>query len=97
MPTPHTQRPLVPSPRYGPTIPPLRPQLPFPQPPPSIDQRQPATTRVLIPHLRGAQGQQHTKYIPFAPHQLSDFTSLQTQCHMCQRESVILPPRLGTR
>ena len=33
MPTPHTQRPPVPSPRYGPTIPPLRPQQPFPQPP----------------------------------------------------------------
>ena len=34
MPSPHTQRPSVPSPRYGPTIPPLRPQHPFPQPPP---------------------------------------------------------------
>ena len=33
MPTPHTQRPPLPSPRYGPTIPPLRPQQPFPQPP----------------------------------------------------------------
>ena len=33
MPTPHTQRPPVPSPRYGPTIPLLRPQQPFPRPP----------------------------------------------------------------
>ena len=33
MPTPHTQRPPVPSPRYGPAIPPLRAQPPFPQPP----------------------------------------------------------------
>ena len=33
MPTPHPQRALVSSPRYGPTIPPLRPQQPFPQPP----------------------------------------------------------------
>ena len=34
MPTPHTQRPPLSSPRYGPTIPPLRPQQPFTQPPP---------------------------------------------------------------
>ena len=34
MPTPHTQRPPLPQPRYGPTIPPLRPQQLFPQPPP---------------------------------------------------------------
>ena len=34
MPTPHTQRPPVPSPRYGPTIQSLRPQQPFPQPAP---------------------------------------------------------------
>ena len=34
MPTPHTQRPPVPLPRYGPTIPTLRPKQPFPQPPP---------------------------------------------------------------
>ena len=34
MPTPLTQRPPVPSPWYGPTIPPLRPQQPSPQPPP---------------------------------------------------------------
>ena len=33
MTTPHTQRPPVPSPRYGPTIPPLRTQQTFPQPP----------------------------------------------------------------
>ena len=33
MPTPHTQRPPVPSPRYGPTITLLRPQQPFPRPP----------------------------------------------------------------
>ena len=35
MPTPHThtQRPPVPSPRYGPFIPPLWPQQPFPRPP----------------------------------------------------------------
>ena len=31
--TTHTQRPPVPSPRYGPTIPPLRPQPSFPQTP----------------------------------------------------------------
>ena len=31
MPTPHTQRPTVPSQRYGPTIPHLRPQQLFPQ------------------------------------------------------------------
>ena len=35
MPTPHTQRPPVPSPRYGPALPPLRPQQSFPQPPPN--------------------------------------------------------------
>ena len=35
MPTPHTQRPPVPSPPNGPTIPPLRPQPSFPQPPTS--------------------------------------------------------------
>ena len=34
MPTPHTQRPRVPSPRYCPAIPPLRPHQSFPQPPP---------------------------------------------------------------
>ena len=34
MPTPHTERPPVPSPRYGPAMPPLRPQQLFPQPPP---------------------------------------------------------------
>ena len=34
MPTPLTQRPLVPSPRYGPALPPLRPQQSFSQPPP---------------------------------------------------------------
>ena len=33
MPTPNTQCPPVPSPRYGPTITPLRPQRSFPQPP----------------------------------------------------------------
>ena len=33
MPTPFTQRPPVPSPRYGPVIQPLRPQQSFPQPP----------------------------------------------------------------
>ena len=33
MPTTHQQRPTVPSPRYGPTIPPLRPQQSFVQPP----------------------------------------------------------------
>ena len=32
MPTPHTQCPPVPSPQYGPIIPPLRPQQSFPQP-----------------------------------------------------------------
>ena len=32
--TPHTQRPPVPSPRYVPALPPLRPQPSFPQPPP---------------------------------------------------------------
>ena len=32
MPTPHPQRPSLSSPRYGPTIPPLRPQQPFSQP-----------------------------------------------------------------
>ena len=35
MPTPHTQHPLVPSPRYGPALPPLRPQQSFPRPPPN--------------------------------------------------------------
>ena len=34
MPTPLTQRPPVPSPRYVPAVPPLRPQQSFPQPPP---------------------------------------------------------------
>ena len=34
MPTPHSQSPLVPSPRYGPALPPLRPQQSFPQPSP---------------------------------------------------------------
>ena len=34
MPTPHTQRLPVPSPRYGPALPPLRPQQTFSQPPP---------------------------------------------------------------
>ena len=38
MPTPHTQRPPVSSPQYGPAIPPLRPQPSFPQPPSTIDQ-----------------------------------------------------------
>ena len=33
MPTTHSQRPPVSSPQYGPTIPPLRPQHRFPQPP----------------------------------------------------------------
>ena len=33
MPTPHTQHPLVTSPRYGPALPHLRPQPSFPQPP----------------------------------------------------------------
>ena len=33
MPTPHTQRPPVPSPRYGPALPPLRPQQSFTQQP----------------------------------------------------------------
>ena len=32
MPTPHTQRPPVPAPWYGPTLTPLRPQPSFPQP-----------------------------------------------------------------
>ena len=32
--TPHTQRPLVPSPLYGPALPPLRPQQSFPRPSP---------------------------------------------------------------
>ena len=35
MPTPHRQRPPEPSPRYGPTNPPLRPPSSFPQPPTS--------------------------------------------------------------
>ena len=34
MPTPHTQHTPVPSPRYGPALPPLRPQQSFPEPPP---------------------------------------------------------------
>ena len=34
MPTPHKQRPPVPSPRYGPALPPLRPKQSFTQPPP---------------------------------------------------------------
>ena len=34
MPTPHTQRPPVPSPRYGTALPPLRPQQSFPRPTP---------------------------------------------------------------
>ena len=34
MPTLHTQRPPVPSPRYSPALPPLRPEQSFPQPPP---------------------------------------------------------------
>ena len=45
MPTPSTQRPRAPSSRYGPTIPPLRPQPFFPQPPPTIDRRRRITTR----------------------------------------------------
>ena len=63
MPTPHTQHTPVPSPRYGPALPPLRPQQPFHQPTPTTDPRQPTTTRVLIPHLGGAHGQQHNNEI----------------------------------
>ena len=69
MPTPHTQRPLVPSPRYGPAIPPLRPQQSFPQPAPTTDPRQQTTTRALTHHLLGVHEPQHTKYTPFFPHQ----------------------------
>ena len=67
MPTPHTQCPPVPSPSYGRALPPLRPQQPFPQPPPTTNPRQPTTTCALIPHLGGAHVQHHTKYIPFVP------------------------------
>ena len=69
MPTPLTQRPPVPSPRYGPTIPPLRPQPPFPQPPPY---NQPTSTdnyRVLTPHLEDVHKPQNTKPTQFVPHQ----------------------------
>ena len=36
--------------------------------PPTTNPRQPTTTLVLTPQLGDAHGQQHTKYIPFAPH-----------------------------
>ena len=61
MPTPHTQRPPVPSPRYDPALPPLRPQQSFPQPPPTTKPCQKTTNGLLIPQLGGAHGQQHTK------------------------------------
>ena len=61
MPTPHTQRPPVPSPRYGPALPPLRPQQSFPQPPPTTDPRELTTTLARNPHLRGVHGQRHMK------------------------------------
>ena len=65
MPTPHIKRPLVPSPRFGSTIVLLRPQQPFPQPPPTIDPSRQTTTRVLTPYLGGVHEPQHTKYNQF--------------------------------
>ena len=47
MPTPHTQRPPISSSRYGPAIPPLRPQPSFP-PPPIYDR--PITIHALTLH-----------------------------------------------
>ena len=68
MPTKHTLRPPVPSPRYGPTIPPLRPQQLFPQPHSNINSRRQTTTRVLTSHLGGVHEPQHTKSTQFVPH-----------------------------
>ena len=44
----------VPSPRYGPTIPPLRPQTSSPQPPPMIDRHRRKTIRAPTLHLGDA-------------------------------------------
>ena len=69
MPTPHTQRPTVLSPRYGPTKPPLRPQQPFPKPPLTINSRRQATTCELTPHLGVVHEPQYTKSTQFVPDQ----------------------------
>ena len=65
MPTPHTQLPPVPSPRYGPALTPLRPQQSFPQPPPTTDPRQLTITLARTPHLRDVHGQQPMKSTRF--------------------------------
>ena len=65
--TPRTQRPSVTSPRYGPALPPLRPQQSFPHPPPhTTDLRQLTITLALTPHLGGLHGQQHMRSTRFA-------------------------------
>ena len=71
MQTPHTQRPRVPSPRYGQAIPPLRPQQSFPQPPPYERPTSYTTNnyRVLTPHPGSGHEPQHTKYTQFVLHQ----------------------------
>ena len=68
MPTPLTQRPPVPSPRYRPASPPLQPQQSFPPPPPTTKPHQLTITLALTPHPGGVHRQQHMKFIPFAPH-----------------------------
>ena len=54
MPTPHTERPLVPSPWYGPTIPPLQAQQPFRNHLFTIDHYRRTITLVQAPHLEDA-------------------------------------------
>ena len=67
MSTPTTQRPQVPSPRYGPALSPLRRQQALPQPPPCD---RPTSTDIYPctdPSPRRRPRQQRTRSIQFAP------------------------------
>ena len=61
MPTPQTHRPPVSSPRYGPTIPPLRSRQTLPNRPPMTDPHPRTIIRAQTPHPEDALGPQHRR------------------------------------
>ena len=81
LPAPHTQRPPLSSPRYGPAIPTLRPKPSFPQPP--IYDRPKTTIYAPTLHPGDVHELQHTKFIQFVP--------LPYRLHKCMRVTLKAP------
>ena len=69
MPTPLSQQPRVPSPRYGPTIQPLQPQASFSQPPPYDRPTSTDNYPFTDPSPGDARESQQTRSTLFVPHQ----------------------------